>query len=105
MIYIITKANISENKGMEREIKQQFAERIDNAISILSNDSNINLKKFIENLKNDICFWDSNNIIYRNYLLPLKTKSIEEIIEGLKIIRNNYMENGNPFFNKWPLLH
>lgn len=101
MVYIVTEIKLRENKEIEEEIKQQFAERIDNAISILSNDSKINLEEFIENLKNDICFWDSNNIIYRNYLFPLKTKSIEEVIEGLDIIRKNYLMNGNPFFNKW----
>lgn len=86
---------------MNLDFSTQFYERIDRALDIIRQNPEIPVDAVIDNLCKDICFWDSNSEISRNYLAPLKSKSRVEVELGLEYIKSNYSKNGHPFFNHW----
>lgn len=86
---------------MTEEIKAQFCEHVDKALQILKEDPNVAVDKVIDCLCRDICFWDSNTEISRHYLIPLKSKSVEDIKRGLEYIKLKYREKGSPTLCRW----
>lgn len=86
---------------MNLDYSTQFCERIDNVLHIIRQNSTTPIDVVIDNLCSDICFWDSNAEISRNYLVPLKSKSRAEVVSGLEYVKSKFKEKGNPFFHRW----
>lgn len=81
--------------------KAQFCEHIDKALQTLREYPDVAVDEVIDCLCSDIRFWDSNTEISRHYLIPLKSKSVEDVERGLEYIKLKYIERGAPTFCRW----
>lgn len=86
---------------MTENSKAQFCEHIDKALQTLREDPDVAVDKVIDCLCSDIRFWESNTEISRKYLIPLKSKSVEDVERGLEYVKLKYREKGDPTFCRW----